>query len=244
MGVDKVESKKKVLIAVPVDSVVTAASYQNHIEYMFRLGKKAVDLPYDFSIGVIEGCFTPVARERICETAVNAGMDFVFMFDDDMMLPMDCAERLLKHDLDIVAALAFMKRPPYHPVIFSQRRGFENGKMYFSTDTIQNYPKNSLFECDASGFGAIVIKVDLLKRMPKPWFQSTCGTGEDLLFCFNAKQHAGASTFVDTSVKVGHLAPRTRVIDEAEYERVSSANRLREVCGDYSEKKKESNLVA
>jgi len=244
MGMDEVERKKKVLIAVPVDSVVAASSYQNHLEYMFRLGKKVRDLPYDFSIGIIEGCFTPVARERICETAVQAGMDFVFMFDDDMILPMDCVEKLLRHDLDIVAALAFMKRPPHHPVIFSQRRGFENGKMYFSTDTIQNYPKNSLFECDAVGFGAVLIKVDLLKKMPTPWFQSTCGTGEDLLFCFNAKQHANAPTYVDTSVKAGHLAARTHVIDENEFEKTSSVKRIREVCGEYSEKKKESNLVA
>ncbi len=49
--------------------------------------------------------------------------------------------------------------------------------------------------------------------MKQPYFMSTCGTGEDVLFCYNARK-VGAQVFMDTSVKLGHIGP-AMIIDEA-----------------------------
>lgn len=241
---DQELSLSKILVSVPVDTTVPSHSYQNHLQFMMRLGKED-GKKYKLFLGVIEGCFTPIARERICEAAVKNEMDYVLMFDDDMILPMDLLDRLLSHNVDIVAPLAFMKRPPYHPVIFSQRVGWERGKYFFETDTIQNYPKGKLFKVDAVGFGAVLIRTSVLKKLPQPWFQSTCGTGEDILFCFNAKQYARVDTYVDTSIEIGHLAPRSMIVNEALYENHNKhIAELRDVCGDWSQEKKENHLVA
>ena len=238
------DTKKKVLIACPTEGLIPSAAYDNHMEFMFHLGKIEKDTPYKFHWGTVGGVFTPLAREKICEYGVDAGMDYIFMFDDDMILPMDCLERLLEDDVDIVAPLAFMKRPPHYPVIFAQRSGFDGSRPWFSTHNVQNYPKDTLFQCDAVGFGGVLIKADVIKRMQKPYFMSTCGTGEDLLFCFNARNQAGAKTYVDTRVKLGHLAARTKVIDEKLYEEVNRVDEIRDKLGDWSMEKKESNLVA
>lgn len=237
-------TKKKVLIACPTEGLIPSAAYDSHMEFMFHVGKIEAGSDYKFHFGTVGGVFTPLARERICDEAVKSGMDYVFMFDDDMTIPVDCLERLLAHDVDVVAPLAFMKRPPHAPVIFSQRSGFEGGKPWFSTTTVKNYPKDTLYECDAVGFGGVLIKTEVIKKMTKPYFMSTCGTGEDILFCFNAKNQTGAKIFVDTSVKLGHLAARTKIIDEQVFEEHNNIQELRETVGDYSQAKKESNLVA
>jgi hypothetical protein len=42
---------------------------------------------------------------------------------------------------------------------------------------------------------------------------STCGTGEDIYFCYQAKK-AGAKVYMDTATKLGHVG-NPRLIDEA-----------------------------
>lgn len=235
--------KKRILIAVPYDNDIPGASYDTHMEFMLELGRREIMLPYTVAFATVGGVFTPLAREKICEGALRDNFDYVFMFDSDMTIPVDVLDRLYRHNVDIVSPLAFMRRPPYYPVIFMQRKGIENGKPWFSNSTVKNYPKDVLFECDATGFGAVLIKVDVLRKMSPPYFMSTCGTGEDVLFCLNAKNQAGAKVFVDTGVKIGHLASRTQIIDEMVYEKHNQVDKIRSDYGDYSIEKKESHLV-
>jgi hypothetical protein len=68
-----------------------------------------------------------------------------------------------------------------------------------------NYPKDALKQVDAVGFGAVLIKAEVIKAIAEPRFMSTCGTGEDILFCYKAKK-AGFQTWVDTRVKLGHIS--------------------------------------
>jgi len=235
--------KKKILIAVPYDTDIPGATYDTHMEFMLQLGRRESSLPYTVAFATVGGVFTPLAREKICEGAIKQNFDYVFMFDSDMSLPVDVLDRLFNHNVDIVSPLAFMRRPPYYPVIFMQRKGIENGKAWFSNHTVKNYPKDTLFECDATGFGAVLIKTDVIRKMSPPYFMSTCGTGEDILFCVNAKNQAKARVFVDTSVKLGHLASRTHLITEEVYENHNPVQKIRDNYGDYSIEKKESNLV-
>jgi hypothetical protein len=66
-------------------------------------------------------------------------------------------------------------------------------KDYFINNVVMNYPKDKLVECDAVGFGAVLIKRWVLDKIGKKPFMSTCGTGEDILFCYKAKK-IGANT--------------------------------------------------
>ena len=74
-------------------------------------------------------------------------------------------------------------------------------------------PKDTLTECDAVGFGGVMIKMDLIKKMRPPYFFSTTGSGEDIYFCTKAKKEANARVFMDTRVKLGHLGS-PKLIDE------------------------------
>lgn len=216
----------KVVIAIPNEGATHWMAYDNHSMLMLHLGALgerskygpvtkdgAIIEFYHFTAGRL---LTPAAREALADNALAAGMDYMLMIDDDMICPMDLFEKLYDHDVDIVAPLAFTRNAPHYAVIYSCETGIDpvSKQDYFINHYARNYPENQLVRCDAVGFGAALIKTEILTRMAKPWFMSTCGTGEDILFCYNAQQKAGAKVYMDTGTKLGHLgAPK--VIDEA-----------------------------
>jgi hypothetical protein len=142
-------------------------------------------------------------------------MDYLFMVDDDMICPVDLFERLYKHNVDIVAPLAFGRYPPHKPVIYRLKSGYDvmEKKNYYINYPVLDYPKNTLVECDAVGFGAVLIKTDVLKKLPKPWFMVTSGAGEDIHFCHTAGK-AGFKIYADTATKLGHLGTRINITEE------------------------------
>ena len=214
---EKPENLKRVLVSIPNEGHAQVEAYSNRLVNMFSLGKieKQGELlneapRFEFYFFTLGRMFTPVAREEAAEEAIKGGFDYLYMIDDDMICPDDMFTRLQKHDVDIIAPLAFTRNAPYHPVIYSSIDGWDSvtNVDYFLNNVVKNYPKDSLVECDAVGFGSALIKVDVFRKIrsvtKEPFFKSTCGTGEDIFFCYKAKKY-GARVFVDTSVKLGHL---------------------------------------
>lgn len=221
---DSVEKKiVKVVVGVPNEGHTIPPAYDNHMEFHQHLGRlemnsKARDYPgpqFGFGLFTAGRLLTPAAREALASAALAANADYILMYDDDMIIPQDLFERLYRHDVDIVGALAFTRNPPHYPVIFKQEKGYDyvHKTDYFINQHVRNYPKNSLVRCDAVGFGAVLIKMDVIRKMRKPYFMSTCGSGEDILFCYKAAQEVGAKVYMDTSVILGHLGAPI-VIDE------------------------------
>lgn len=215
----------KVVVAIPNEGITDWMAYDNHSLFMMHLGilqerskHEPVTLDgsifefYHFTAGRL---LTPAAREALTDHALSSGMDYMLMIDDDMLVPMDMFERLYNNNVDVVAPLAFTRNDPHYAVIYAVEEGIDpvTKNDYFINHYARNYPENQLVRCDAVGFGAALIKMDVIRRMKKPYFMSTCGTGEDILFCIHAKQQAGAKIYMDTSVKLSHLGAPI-VIDE------------------------------
>jgi len=135
------------------------------------------------------------------------------MIDDDMLGDNDLFFKLYKHHVDIVAPLAFTRNPPHMPVLYRQEKGFDpvHHQPFSMNHFIRNYPKDTLVNCDAVGFGAVLINMKVFKDMRKPYFMGTTGTGEDVLFCYNARQQAGAKVYMDTATKLTHLGAPLKV---------------------------------
>lgn len=249
----------KVVVSIPNEGHTLPEPYGNRLLMMFHLGALQLasrngikeyegvkfdypdDVEYQFFYSSVGRVLTPLARERLSEWAIQCGADYMFMIDDDMMVPLDMFERLVKHEVDIVAPLAFMRLAPHKPVIFRVDKGYDSmaNREYYIPRTVDNYPKDTLVECDGVGFGAALIKTSILEAIPKPWFMSTTGHGEDLLFCKKAKE-AGFRVFMDTSVKLGHLGIPP-IIEEADYERENKTNELRKTHGDWQRNDPEMN---
>src|ERR1700686_1134515 len=129
-------------------------------------GQEAVDFfdkkspRYVFSLASVGEIFVPFARERLAESVVESGSDYLFMVDDDMIAPHDLFYQLVAHDKDVIAPLAFTRNPNHHPVIYQEIAGFDpvTNRSYSLPKFVHNYPRNSLVQCDAVGFGAVLIK--------------------------------------------------------------------------------------
>lgn len=161
--------------------------------------------------------FTPKAREEAAKKAVEYGCDYLFFIDDDMICPDDLFLKLYKHmdKADVVAPLAFTRNPPHNPVLYASIEGWDavNKTEYFINNTVMNYPKKKLVQADAVGFGAALIRVDMFRKIKQPWFMSSEGTGEDILFCYKVKK-VGGKVFMDTSVCIGHVSHPTIITEE------------------------------
>lgn len=185
--------------------------------------------PVEFYVGTAGRMHAHIARECLADKALEMGADYLFMIDDDMICPTSMFEQLFAHDVDIIAPLAFMRKHPHSPVIYTVRDGYDpiSQSSYFTNLAVKSYPKDQLVECDAVGFGAVLIKMDVFKKLPKPWFATWSRIGEDIGFCHAAKRY-GFRVFMDTSVKLGHLGDPVCVTEET-YEKANDNEKVREV---------------
>lgn len=223
---------KKIAMSIPSEGHTLPEAYDNHLVFSFRLGVKQEQwkqenrpIQYEFYWYTTGRLLTAMAREKLVQEALKGDMDYIFMYDDDMLLPLDCIERLLEDvekrpEIGVVAPLAFMRNPPHYAVIYTTIEGYDQElhQSYFINNFVKNYPKDTLVECDAVGFGAVLIDMKVVRKMKPPYFFSTTGSGEDIYFCTKAKQETNTRIFMDTRVKLGHLS-KPPIIDEAYFEK-------------------------
>lgn len=143
----------------------------------------------------------------------------ILWLDDDQTFNPDLLCYLAKSgDKDIVSALYYSREEgkPY-PVVYVRN---DNGDMY------QHYtlmiPPETLCEVDAVGFGACLMRREILDVVPSPWFRFN-GCGEDIYFCAHARQ-AGFKVWLDGRYKIGHVGD-PRIITVKDYDEFMAQNK-------------------
>lgn len=58
---------------------------------------------------------------------------------------------------------------------------------------------------DPTGF--MLIKLDSLKKLERPYFKAEDGVGEDVFFCRKARK-SGLSVFCDPTIEIGHIGEK------------------------------------
>lgn len=211
---EKDPSVIRVLVGFPHEGMTTSEVYCNrlanlkHLGHLEERGKLLKESPrFEFYLKTCGRMHVHVAREELGKTAIAMDADYLFMIDDDMVAPDNLFELLFSDDKNIVAPLAFTRNFPHKPVMYSCIEGWDPviQKEHFTNYAVMKYPKEKLVQCDAVGFGAVLIKVETLKAMDQPWFMNPNTTGEDINFCYQAKKK-GFTTWMDTRVKLGHLS--------------------------------------
>lgn len=139
-------------------------------------------------ISAFKGYTIAENRNYLAVQAVKGEYDYLLMIDDDMVFPPDTLEKLLSYNKDIIG-------------VDSHPKGSDN-KTY--------EPLGEDGECSKVGTGIILIKTEVFKNTPRPWFNfntSELGNtinGEDWMFCLKARE-AGFKVFVDTTLEIGHV---------------------------------------
>ena len=207
----------KVMVCVPSGGMIDCQIYDNHVDFhTFNGVLSTKTFPpmeggktrFKFFSRNIGRTGINYAREALATLAVQNGMDYVLMVDDDQTVPRDLFKRLydtmIKTGADIVSPMVTQRVHPFKPVIWKQSYSEEGGKKAVYNQFIEEYEPNSIVEADAVGFGVVLIRASLLTKVPQPWFFSNNTFGEDIWFCMRARA-AGSKIVMDTSIKVGHL---------------------------------------
>ena len=183
----------KIIIGVPCMEQVSASFCKS----LAMLQKTGHEIAFDFAINSL----VYDSRNRIAARACEAGeADYVMWFDSDMVFEPDTLLKLLKADKDIVSGLYWRRSPPFTLVAFD-KCDLETG------DWTQQEEPEELTTCEAVGFGCVLIKVEVLYDVFnrfRTWFQPMKGFGEDLAFCWRARQ-LGYEIWLDPSVRCGHM---------------------------------------
>ena len=196
----------KILICVPSMDMVAAGFAQslamlqkggNETAVMFQVGS----LIYD-------------ARNKLAKEAIKMGADYTMWFDSDMIFQPDTMIKLLEHNAPIVSGAYFRRCPPYHLVAFDKcnTQDREWSDLPLPTDTVK---------CGGVGFGCVLIRTDVLFDVAakfKTWFEPMNGFGEDLSFCWRARE-CGYDILLDPKVTCGHVGQI--VVNESFYKAYS-----------------------
>ena len=192
----------KYLIAIPCfDTVYTD----------FMLSMLNIQRVGEVYCQVVKSSLIYDARNKLADIAVKEGYDRVLWLDSDIIFDPDIMVRMSKHldnGLEYVSGLYFKRQFPTDPVAFKTITQEKEGKELITKALVYNdYPKNSLFQVDATGFGAVMLTTELLKKVKNKYglpFSPQLGLGEDMSFCWRAKQ-VGAKLYCDSSIKLKHI---------------------------------------
>ena len=192
---------KKTLIAVPCMDQVPAQFAQS-----LAMLEKEGPTSLAFQIGSL--IYT--SRNNLAGIAIQQEADYIFWLDSDMMFPPGVLRHMLKtiNEIDgnaILSGVYYRRVAPFAPVVFSELDlSGEKAKWTNQNDI----PKNEIFECEGFGFGCVLAPTDAFIDVQAKFgdlFTPINGTGEDLSFCWRARQ-AGWRLYCDPRIHLGHVA--------------------------------------
>lgn len=134
-------------------------------------------------------------RENLANQAVKIKADYALWLDSDMMFPSTTAMRLLSHNKDIVAANYMKRSIPLTTVAYPSRNDWDSWLPLESQENLE--------PVEGIGMGCMLMKVDILANISKPWFEfefkDGSWHGED--FNFQKKlQDVGYKIYVDMNL--------------------------------------------
>lgn len=207
----------KIMIGIPfgrpaefeaVRSLLQLASLRSDATFVFTMMQNS--LVYD-------------AREYIVQELLKSDCEYLFFVDNDMTFDPRTPLLLARHKRDIVTAKAFKRVAPYQPCFYTRVGIGDNGKPYMEIPLAYG---EGLLPIEGCGMACCLIHRSVFERVPEPWFFPMREFGEDLAFCYRARQ-AGVEMFCDTTIQCGHIGA-TQVMESdfrAYLERQKSAGR-------------------
>lgn len=204
----------KVMLGEPSSGMIDCIAHDNRLDAYMEYARLESRSKFKFFTGNVGRCGVNYAREMMADEAIQQNMDYLFMIDDDMIIPRRCFERLfdtmVANKADMAAPICTQRLYPFYPVMYKHvYTTAMDGENHLENQFITDYTPNSVVTVDGIGFGVVLLSVPFLKKlkplMPTGMFFSNRNVGEDIYFCIKARQQLDAKIIVDTSIKVGHL---------------------------------------
>jgi hypothetical protein len=183
----------------PIDSVI----HQNHLAVVANAARY-FDMPY---IGVTDKMYTHTASNTLASGSMEVCADYIFFTENDMLLPFDVIKRLydslVKTGWDGMAGLYFLRGDGTQPCLYNKAPDTDWGHY-----PVMLVPEDQIFTIDCAGMGCVLLKTDVFRKIPYPWFDLKEGSyGQDIYFYTKAKK-SGVVIGCDSSVQCGHLGEK------------------------------------
>lgn len=198
-------SEPKIMIAVPMFHTVDT-QFMTSLMGIKKVGKTQVV--------TLAGSLVYKARNALALKAIQDGFDYILWLDSDMVFEPDILEKLYAHAEDgkeYITGIYFRRTFPTCPIISKElvwKRDEKTGMVTTNEDPYMDYPRDSVFQIKASGFGLLLTKVSMLVEVAKRFSQSPFDPlpafGEDYSFCWRLNR-IGGEMWCDSSIKAGHI---------------------------------------
>ena len=149
-----------------------------------------------------------LARTVMVRKALRENCDYLFMADSDTIVPDDALLNLMEHGVGV--CLGYYLRTDSDELTTLVRNGDRQFSSHLSIGEVRDFAEagETLVEVKAGGMGCALIKTDVFRIVPEPWFNyinnGRSQLGEDYFFC-QVCRNAGIKTYFDPRVGCGHL---------------------------------------
>lgn len=153
--------KLKVIIAYPFSGRFVPPEWGISIS-VFRF-PPGISTAYVFT----KGMKRDLARTFLVEKAIEAGAEYLLFIDDDTAPPADAPIHLISaldqadEDVAVCGGIYTTKSEPAMPLVYKEELA---GPFW-------RWKYGEIFECAIVGTGCMLIRLDALKDIPKPWFR-------------------------------------------------------------------------
>ena len=201
---EKKEGQTRICVATCIYGV-DAVPYSSHLSFMYRIGRNLPNVDVIFS-----GPWRmpiDVARNKAVEIALHEECDYLFFYDDDMVLHPNVLANLLNHaikrEIHIISAKVYIRGYPFKEMIF---RFNDPEHMGLFSPTPADIDEDGLVKCDAVGCASTLINTELFKMVDQPWFLTGRQHTEDVYFCMKTREHIeGVQIYMDMNTECGHM---------------------------------------
>lgn len=190
-------------ICIPARDTVHTGFAKQLSHFTNRLTKQHVN----FNLHIVCGSVIVESRTALVREALEHNPTHILWLDSDIHFPSNTFDKLVSHDLDIVAAQYSTRYAPYQTVAFTDPNDI-NRRLDVSF---------GLHKVWAVGMGCMLTKAEIYQQLPKPWFNHEYNksldtfSGEDIYFC-NQAMHHGIDVYVDTDIKLAHYGTKANIL--------------------------------
>jgi len=137
------------------------------IRWAFSLQSMGINTPVgSFTTWIIEiGPDRAGNRETLAEKALEANARYLFMVDDDTVCP-NYTLRHLTYEIEkdpkimVAGGIYCTKEAQPRPLVFKR----------IGDGSFWNWKVGDVFDCEGMGTGCMLLKTEVFKSLPKPWF--------------------------------------------------------------------------
>ena len=162
-------------------------------------------------VAQINGAPVAEARNAIAEEALKVNAKYLFYLGDDVVVPPHTLRQMITRmennpEIGVIGGVYCSKSDPPAPLVF---RGNGEGSYW-------EWKIGEFFEVTGLGMDCTLIRMDLFKELPRPWFKTIDTNGfedginkadawtEDLYFLKQVAEKTSAKIFCDASIICTH----------------------------------------